>query len=95
MVIPNGFMIINKLLLFLPVQLRHIKDLVTFTISKVEGLLFFQNNNFEGMANYKHQYHPTKRDVHPSFALGKHFTLLQNYCGVDLVRLDNLNCPIK
>jgi hypothetical protein len=61
----------------------------------MEGLLHFQNINFEGKVNYKHQYHPTNRDVHLHFALGKHFIFFQNGCGVDLVRLGNLICPIK
>ncbi len=88
----NGLMIINELLLSLRVQWGHIKNL---TISKMEGLLHFENIKFQGKANYMHWYHLVEKDVHPSFALGKHFILLQNRCGVDLVHLDNLNCLIK
>jgi hypothetical protein len=95
MVIPIDFMIINKLLLSLLVQWQHIKDLVAFMVSKVEGLFHFENINFQGRADYMHQYHPVEKDVHPSLAPGKHLILFQNRCGDDLVHLDNLNCPIK
>ncbi len=61
----------------------------------MEGLLHFENIKFEGRADYKHQYHLANSDVHLGFALGKHFILLQNCRGVDIVRMDNVNYPIK
>jgi hypothetical protein len=76
--IPIGFMIINELLLSLSIQWQHIKDLVTLTVSRVEGLFHFENINFEGRVDYRHRYHPIERDVHHGLALGKHFILLQN-----------------
>jgi hypothetical protein len=95
MAIPFSFMIINKLLLSPPIQWRHIKDLVVFTVSRVKGMFHFENINFEGRVDHIHQYHPIEKDVDLGLALGKHFILLQNCCGVDVVRLDNTNCPIK
>jgi hypothetical protein len=85
MAIPIDFMIINEILISLLVQWQHIKDLVALAVSKVEGLLHFENINFEDRANYMHQYHLTKKDVHPSLMLGKHFILLQNRCDVNIV----------
>jgi hypothetical protein len=75
MAIPTSFMIINKLFLSLLVQQGHIKDLVTFMVSRVEGLFHFENINLQGKADYMHQYHLAKRDVHPSLVFGKYFIL--------------------
>jgi hypothetical protein len=61
----------------------------------MEGMFHFENINFEGKANYKHQYHHAESDVHLGLALGEHFILLQNCCGVDIVCLDNVNYPLK
>jgi hypothetical protein len=85
---------INELMSLL-IQWGHIKNLVTFAISKVEGLLHFGHINFQGWANYMYRYQPTKRDVHPGLALGNHFILLQKICGVDLVDLGNFDFFIK
>jgi hypothetical protein len=61
----------------------------------MEHLFHFENINFQGKAYYMHWYYRTKRNVQLGLVLGRHFILLQNRCGVDLVDLDNLNCPIK
>jgi hypothetical protein len=47
MAIPTDFMIINELVISLLVQWKHIKDLVALAVSKVEGLLHFENINFK------------------------------------------------
>jgi hypothetical protein len=52
--IPYDFMIISELLLIIPIQWGHIKDLVAFAVSRVGGLLHFENIHFQGRTNYKH-----------------------------------------
>jgi len=64
-------------------------------VSRVEGLLHFENINYQGGVDYMHWYHIVERDVHLGLALEKHFIHLQNWCGVDLVHLDTLNYHIK
>jgi len=96
--IPYGLKIINKLLLSLPVQWGHIKNLITLMISRVESLFHFENINFQGRADYMHQFHLAKKDVHHGLVLRKQFILLQNHCGVNFVHLDNMSyqktsCP--
>jgi hypothetical protein len=54
MAIPTSLMIINKFLLSSLVQWGHINDIVTLAISIMEGLLHFENINFQGKADYRH-----------------------------------------
>ncbi len=58
----------------------------------MECLFHLQNNDFECRANYGHQNHFAKRNDDMSFALGQSIMLVQNFNGIELVLLNNLDC---
>jgi hypothetical protein len=58
----------------------------------MECLFHLQNNDFECRANYGHQNHFAKRNDDPGFALGQNIMLVQNFNGIELILLNNLDC---
>jgi hypothetical protein len=58
----------------------------------MECLFHLQNNDFGNRADYGHQNHFAKKNVDAGFALWQNIMFVQNFNGINLVLLNNLDC---
>jgi hypothetical protein len=93
--IPKINIRIKKFLFSLPIERRYIKYIISFIVSNLICLLHVHNIYLKGRMNDKHINRHAQGDVHSHLPLGQHLMLVKKFNWIELMLLENLNCPIK